>query len=244
MPRPIRSAAGDADELRHAVIDPQNAAGLVMHDDKVADGVEDFHPLRVRLGHPAEKARVVQRRRGILGNRLQAFVICPGQLAAAVGDQQQADQFSVRPFETNRRQILPAQAVGEGSSDKVAGRSVADRFPIAVCQSGEREIETSQRAITLRNRALMQINCLQALPAHQGQGGSRAAERLAGPAGNRLNQFGQAYAGADFHGQGHQGVGLTIRSLLAGSSWGEIGRTWLYIHAVHAPILCGLTCSR
>ena len=175
---------GHADELGHAAIDAQNTPGLVVHHDEVADGIEDLNPLRVRLCHAAEKAGVVQGDGGIFGDRLQQFAIGPQQFAAIVGDQQQADQFIVDSLEPNCRQILPAETDGERSSDKVAGRSAANRLPAEMGKVGEREIQPSQGAVALRNGTLMQVNSFQVLPARQRQGGSGTAKHLAGAACN------------------------------------------------------------
>ena len=88
---------------------------------------------------------------------------------------------------------------------------------------GERKIQASQGAVALRNGAVMQVNSLQALPACQRQGSSAAAKHLAGAARNRLSQFGQTYAGADFHRQGHQCVGPAVIPFRAQGEPGEIG---------------------
>ena len=126
---------GHANELGHAAIDPQNVSGMVMHNDEVADGVENLDPLGIRLGHPAEKTGIVQGNRGISCDRLQQLVIAPDEFAATVGDQQQANQLVVGPLESNCRQILPAQTRGERLSDEVACRSIANDSPLTWARS-------------------------------------------------------------------------------------------------------------
>ena len=87
MLRPDQLGGQHANELSHAAIHPQNASGLVMHNNKVANRVENLDPLGVRLGHPPEKAGVMQGNCGIFCDGVQQLMICLDEFAATVGDQ-------------------------------------------------------------------------------------------------------------------------------------------------------------
>ena len=53
----------------------QNLIRLVVHDDEVGDGIENLHPVTVRLLDTGEQSRVLQRHGGVPGHGLEEYPI-------------------------------------------------------------------------------------------------------------------------------------------------------------------------
>jgi hypothetical protein len=69
---------------------------LVVDDDEVADGVEYFQPVTVRLLHAGEEAGILERDAGVTGDGAQQLMIFDGGRRAAVGKAKNTDEFSRR----------------------------------------------------------------------------------------------------------------------------------------------------
>ena len=57
--------------VRQRLIQAQHAIVRVMHQDKIRDRVEIFHPLLPRLLHPRKEPHILERHGGMSGQRFQ-----------------------------------------------------------------------------------------------------------------------------------------------------------------------------
>ena len=117
---------GDADEIGEGAIDAKNVVLLVVDDDEVADGIENFQPVAVGLLHAGEEAGILERDAGMAGDGAQQLLIFDGGRDAAIGETKHADQFTRGTGEADQSAIGPSQAGGESGSEDIAGGGEGD----------------------------------------------------------------------------------------------------------------------
>ena len=84
----------DADEIGEGAIDAENVVLLVVDDDEVADGIEDFQPVAIGLLHAGEEEGIFEGNAGVSGDGAKQLVIFDGRWAATVGETQHANEFA------------------------------------------------------------------------------------------------------------------------------------------------------
>ena len=83
-----------ADEIGERAVDAKNVVLLVVDDDEVADGVEDFQPVAVGLLHTGKEAGILESDTGVTGDRSQQLPIFDAGRSATVGETKNTDKFS------------------------------------------------------------------------------------------------------------------------------------------------------
>ena len=61
----------NANHGRQRAIDAQDPVGLIVGDDEIADGIENFHPVTIRLLDPGKEARILQGHGGVTSHGFQ-----------------------------------------------------------------------------------------------------------------------------------------------------------------------------
>ncbi len=118
------------------------------------------------------------------------------KLAAAIGDEQQAEQLLVASLQPDSRQVAPSQHVGQGQPNEIAGAAVANVSALRLHGVGQGRVEPFEHAIALRHGAAVKIYGFQGLSPGQGQGGGATVQGFAGAAGYGMRQFRQSDAGS------------------------------------------------
>ena len=101
-------AGRDSDHGCERTVHAQDFVGLIVHDDEVADGVEDFHPMAIRMFDAGEQPGIFQGHGGVAGYGFEQVAIFRGERTGAPGKAEQTGEFSVGPGKTHNYQIIPS----------------------------------------------------------------------------------------------------------------------------------------
>ena len=115
-----------AHEISERAVNAQNVVLLIVHHNEVADRVEDLQPVPVGLLHPGKQTGIFQSDAGVTGDGPQQLVIFSARRAAAIGQTQDANEFSRGTCEPDQSAIRPPE--------------VAKRVPAPKCRAGAKEI--------------------------------------------------------------------------------------------------------
>ncbi len=75
MSTPINSAGGTPIIPASERLTRSTFPGMIVDHDEIGDGIENFHPVPVRLLDPGEEARIFKRHRAMAGHGFQKDAI-------------------------------------------------------------------------------------------------------------------------------------------------------------------------
>ena len=87
----------------------QDASRFVVSHDEIANGVEDFDPVPVRLFHVSEKTGILQCNRSVTGNSLQKLLVIRRKWLSAIPKAKYSNHFSCSAEQTHQGALAPFQ---------------------------------------------------------------------------------------------------------------------------------------
>ena len=85
---------GQTDKIGERTVDAEDMVCFVVNDDVIADGVEDFDPMTVRLLHAGEQASILERNAGMAGHSAQQLPVVGAGRRVSIGKAEHSNQFS------------------------------------------------------------------------------------------------------------------------------------------------------
>src|SRR5450631_768657 len=214
---PDQLVGGDANEIGESAIDAENVVLLVMDDDEVADGIEDFKPVAVSLLHAGKEAGILESDAGMAGDGAQQLVIFNGGRSAAVGEAKHAHEFSRGAGEPDQGAICPSQSVGESGAEDIGGGGEGDIGGVFRQSSTERLTKAAQQLLVVNLTAgfggAAHEDGIEFSGLEKAEGGGATAEQTGRAQSEVAHELGQMEDGVEFEGDGNQGLGAAAMLL-------------------------------
>ena len=197
----------DAYKIRQGAIDAENIVLLVVHDDEIADGVKHIQPVAIRLLHPGKETGVFESDAGVTGDGAQQLMILGARRRTAIGETENADQFSRGAGKSHQCAILPSEIGSQRRSENIAcgGKRNVSRIPRE--GRGQRLTEAAQQGLILDLRSAAHEDRLALRSLEKTEGDGTASEQTCRAQREVAHEFRQMQHGVQFEGNGDQGLG-------------------------------------
>src|SRR6185437_6487072 len=110
---------------------------LVVNDDEIGNGIEDFQPLTTRLSDPGEEPGVFQGHGSVNDQRLQQVEIAGREFMTHVRQRKNAQQVGISPLQTDQSRVLPSQSRSQFASENLNAAAGDLGIPVMFAKFGK-----------------------------------------------------------------------------------------------------------